>query len=132
MNKNIIVCNECKNEFFLNDVNVQESKVCVGKYKTINLVYFTCPCCNKVYPISIQDGKYFDLLSDLNSVKYKIKKNNGTMDLRKANTLNAMVFKKLNRLKKHEEKLKKKFGDGFVVRYEGDDYKTRVIKYIPK
>lgn len=128
MNKNIIVCNECKNEFFLNDVNVQESKVCVGKYKIINLVYFTCPCCNKVYPISIQDGKYFDLLSDLNSIKYKIKKNNGIMDLKKANTLNAMVFKKLNRLKKHEEKLKKKFSGTFLKVSENG---IMIIKYMP-
>lgn len=128
MNKNIIVCNECKNEFFLNDVDVQESTVWVEKHKIINLVYFTCPCCNKVYPISIQDGKYFDLLSDLNSVKYKIKKNNGTMDLKKANTLNAMVFKKLNRLKKHEEKLKKKFSGTFL---EVSENGIMIIKYMP-
>lgn len=121
--KHKIICDECKKEFFLKSVKIKESIVKVNNVP-INLVYFMCPKCKKVYPISIQDKRYFELLNDLENVKHKIKKNNGTEDLQKAKVLNEMVFKKLNRLKKHEEKVKKKFSGTFICE-EG------IIKYLP-
>ena len=122
--KHIIVCDECKKELILNEINVQEATAWVNNHTVVNLVYFMCPYCKRIYPISIQDARYFDLLYDLNNTKYKIKKINGTGDLQKAEALNKMVFKKLNRLKKHEEKLKKTFSGTFICE-EG------IIKYLP-
>lgn len=121
--KHKIICDECKKEFFLKSVKIKESIVKVNNVP-INLVYFMCPKCKKIYLISIQDKRYFELLDDLENTKRKIKKNNGTGDLQKAEILNEMVFRKLNRLKSHEEKLKKKV-DGTFICEEG------IIKYLP-
>ena len=121
--KHKIICDECKKEFFLKSVKIKESIVKVNNVP-INLVYFMCPKCKKIYLISIQDKRYFELLDDLENTKRKIKKNNGTGDLQKAEILNEMVFRKLNRLKSHEEKLKKKVNGTFVCE-EG------IIKYLP-
>ena len=128
MNKNLIVCNECKNEFFSNEINVHEATAWVNNHTVVNLIYFMCPYCKRIYPISIQDARYFDLLYDLNNTKYKIKKNFTTGNIKKANALNEMVFKKLNRLKKHEEKLKKKFSGTFL---EVSENGIMIIKYMP-
>ena len=92
--KHIIICDECKKELILNEINVQEATAWVNNHTVVNLVYFMCPYCKRIYPISIQDARYFDLLYDLNNTKYKIKKINGTGDLQKAEALNKMVFKK--------------------------------------
>mgnify|MGYP006389385375 CR=1 FL=1 len=121
--KHKIICDECKKEFFLKSVKIKESIVKVNNVP-INLVYFMCPKCKKIYLISIQDKRYFELLDDLENTKRKKKKNNGTGDLQKAEILNEMVFRKLNRLKSHEEKLKKKV-DGTFICEEG------IIKYLP-
>ena len=107
---------------------MHEATAWVNNHTVVNLIYFMCPYCKRIYPISIQDARYFDLLYDLNNTKYKIKKNFTTGNIKKANALNEMVFKKLNRLKKHEEKLKKKISGTFL---EVSENGIMIIKYMP-
>ena len=46
--KAIIVCDECKHEFYLDAVGIHEAIVELNGVP-VTLVYFACPKCNKIY-----------------------------------------------------------------------------------
>ena len=71
----------------------------------------------------LENRKLIKNYEKLLGVKY-MQHENAVKLQQKAEALNKMVFKKLNRLKKHEEKLKKKFSGTFICE-EG------IIKYLP-
>ena len=88
--KHMIICDECKNEFFLESVNIKNAEVKINNQQ-LTLIYFTCPKCNKIYRVSLADTRYFELREDLEKTKKRIRKNHGSNNEEMHRTLNQMV-----------------------------------------
>ncbi len=127
---NLIKCDECKNEFYLNAVGIHEADVNINNQQ-LTLIYFVCPKCNKIYRVSLQDARYYELKEDLDKTKNRIRKNYGSNKIELASTLDSMVFKKLNRLRAHTEKLNKTFPGTFTFVTSENNSKEKNIKYLP-
>lgn len=127
----IIYCDDCKNEFSMNTVNIDETIVDINGQE-LNLVYFVCPKCNKIYRIMLKDKQYNELKEDLEKTKNRIRKNYGSGNKEFASTLNSMVMKKHERLSNHVEKLNKKFPGTFTFVASENNHKDKNnIKYLP-
>lgn len=128
--KAIIVCDECKHEFFLDAVEIHEAIVELNDVP-VTLVYFACPKCNKIYRISIQDRRYYELVEDLEKTKKRIRKNHGSNNQEMAKMLNSMVLRKKQRLKEHIDKVNKMFPGTFTFVASENNHKEQTIKYLP-
>lgn len=128
--KAIIVCDECKHEFFLDAVEIHEAIVELNGVP-VTLVYFACPKCNKIYRISIQDRRYYELVEDLEKTKKRIRKNHGSNNQEMAKMLNSMVLRKKQRLKEHVDKVNKMFPGTFTFVASENNHKEQTIKYLP-
>lgn len=128
--KAIIVCDECKHEFFLDAVGIHEAIVELNGVP-VTLVYFACPKCNKIYRISIQDRRYYELVEDLEKTKKRIRKNHGSNNQEMAKMLNSMVLRKKQRLKEHVDKVNKMFPGTFTFVASENNHKEQTIKYLP-
>lgn len=127
----IVICDECKNEFFLNlSVNIEQAEVKVNDQQ-LTLIYFTCPKCNKLYRVSLADTRYFELREDLEKTKKRIRRNHGSNNEEMARMLNQMVNMKLERLRSHADKLNKKFPGTFTLVVSENNHKEKSIKYLP-
>lgn len=124
------VCDKCQSEFLLDAVQVKEGQVILNDTPVI-LVYFACPKCEKIYRVSIQDARYYDLKEDLEKTKKRIRKNHGSNNVELAERLNNMVIKKHERLKTHVEKVNKMFPGTFTFEVSEKNPKEKVIKYLP-
>lgn len=71
----MIVCDECKNEFPLTAVTIYERNVSaqVGQ-DGIELDFFVCPRCQKVYPIGFKDVECTNLLHSMEKLKDRIQR----------------------------------------------------------
>lgn len=125
-----IYCDECKFEFSANSVNIKETIIELNGV-FVTLVYFTCPKCNKIYKISIQDKRYYELKDDLEKTIKRIRKNHGKINKEKAAILNDMVFKKKNRLALHVQRVNKMFPGTFVFVASENNHEEKSIKYLP-
>ena len=128
--KAIIVCDKCKHEFSMNAVNIEEATVTLDGQDLI-LVYFACPKCNKLYRVTLKDKRCVELREDLEKTKMRIRKNHGSGDEEFAKTLNNMVFKKLQRLRKHTAVLNAKFPGTFTFVVSENNHEEKFIKYLP-
>lgn len=128
--KAIIVCDECKHEFYLDAVGIHEAIVEL-KGVPVNLVYFVCPKCNKIYRISIQDKRYYELVEDLEKTKKRIRRNHGSNNQEMAKLLNSMVFKKKQRLEEYVDKVNKMFPGTFTFVASENNHEEQTIKYLP-
>lgn len=128
MNK--IKCDNCEIEFSLNAVKINKTKIVLNN-TPVHLVYFVCPKCNKIYRISIQDAKYYDLKKDLEKIKKKIQKNQGSNNLELARQLNDMANKKHKRLSDHVEVVNRMFPGEFIFEVSKGKLNKKVIKYLP-
>lgn len=126
--KAIIVCDECKHEFFLDAVEIHEAIVELSGVP-VTLVYFACPKCNKIYRISIQDRRYYELVEDLEKTKKRIRRNHGSNNVEFARMLNNMVLKKAKRLENHCKKLLAKYNGTFT--FVASENNSKEIKYLP-
>lgn len=126
----IIYCDECKHEFSMNTVNIKEDIVRLNGV-SVALVYFTCPKCNKIYRISIQDKRYYELKEDLEKTKKRMRKNHGSNNDEMARMLNSMVVKKYERLKAHVDKVNKMFPGTFTFVTSENNQEEKIIKYLP-
>lgn len=126
----VIVCDECKHEFFLEAVKINEAIVELNGVP-VTLVYFTCPKCNKIYRISIQDRRYYELKEDLEKTKRRIRKNHGSNNDELARVLNTMVTKKHERLKAYIDKVNEMFPGTFTFVASKNNPKEKIIKYLP-
>ena len=131
MNKEILVkCDECEYEFFLEAVGINEAIVeLLGV--PVTLVYFACPKCNKIYRISIQDRRYYELKEDLEKAKKRIRKNNGSKNTEVAKVFHSMVVKKHERLMAHVDKVNKAFAGTFIFVASENNHEEKIIKYLP-
>lgn len=127
--RKIIYCDECKHEFYLDSVKINEAEVdCLGEQLT--LMYFTCPKCNKIYNIGLKDAQFEMLKEDLDKTKKRIRKNHGSGNLEFARTLNNMVQRKHERLMKHMKKLNSKYPGTFTfTASENNDKGQQTIVY---
>lgn len=124
-----VVCDECKYEFFLEAVNIESTAVELNNQQ-LTLSYFICPKCNKLYCISLTDASYFELKEDINEIKKRIRRNYGNNE-EMASMLNQMVYKKLERLRNHTDKLNKKFKGTFIIEVSENNHEKKSIKYLP-
>ncbi len=125
-----VFCDECKAEFSLNTVNIQNATIDIGGQNLI-LAYFTCPKCNKIYRVSIMDARYFELREDLEKTKKRIRRNHGSNNDELASMLNQMVNRKLERLRNHTDKLNKRFPGTFTFVVSENNHEEKYIKYLP-
>lgn len=128
--KAIIVCDECKHEFYLDAVGIHEAIVELNGVP-VTLVYFACPKCNKIYRISIKDRRYYELVEDLEKTKKRIRRNHGSNNQEMARMLNSMVFKKKQRLEEYVDKVNKMFPGTFTFVASENNHKEQTIKYLP-
>lgn len=127
----MVICDECEFEFSMNTINIQEAIVKLNEQEFI-LAFFTCPKCNKLYRVSLYDTRYFELREDLENTKKRIRRNHGSNNEGMARMLNQMVFKKLERLRNHTDKLNKMFPGTFILEVsENNNNKETSIKYLP-
>lgn len=130
VNDAMIKCDNCKEEFSLGSVKIDEATVEIKRQK-IKLIYFTCPKCNKIYRIMLKDKQYDILKADLEKAKMRIRKNNGSGNEESARLLNSMVIKKHNRLRNHVDNLQKKFSGTFTFVASENNHEDKIIKYLP-
>lgn len=125
-----VICDSCKKEFSLNSVKIDTATVEINK-KEYQLEYFTCPECNRIYRVLLSDKKYIELLADLEKVKMRIRKNNGSGNEEFARVLNSMLNKKQNRLRKHIERLHNEYNGTFTFVASENNHEDKIIKYLP-
>ena len=126
----VIECNECKYEFNLNAVEIQKTKIEL-KNVIVDFVYFTCPKCDKIYRVSIQDARYYDLVEDLKKTEKKIRKNKGSCNEEMARLLDKMMQRKHERLKQYVCAVNKAFSGTFTFVASENNPKEKIIKYLP-
>lgn len=130
VNKDLLIkCDECKHEFFLNAVGINEAIVELNGVP-VTLVYFACPKCNKIYRISIQDRRYYEMQEDIEKTKKRIRKYNGRHNMKMSDTLYSMIVKKQERLKAYVELVNKTFSGTFVF-VTSENNQEKSIKYLP-
>lgn len=125
-----VKCDECEYEFILEAVGIHEAIVELNGVP-VTLVYFACPKCNKIYRISIQDRRYYELVEDLEKTKKRIRRNHGSNNQEMARMLNSMVFKKKQRLEEYVDKVNKMFPGTFTFVASENNHKEQTIKYLP-
>lgn len=125
-----VKCDECEYEFILEAVGIHEAIVELNGVP-VTLVYFACPKCNKIYRISIQDRRYYELVEDLEKTKKRIRRNHGSNNQEMARMLNSMVFKKKQRLEEYVDKVNKMFLGTFTFVASENNHKEQTIKYLP-
>ena len=131
MNKEMLIkCDKCEHEFFLKAVGINEAIVELNGASVV-LVYFACPKCNKIYRVSIQDKRYYEMQEDLEKTKNRIRKYNGKHNIGMSKVLNSMVVTKHERLKEYVEKVNKAFNGTFVFVASENNREEKVIKYLP-
>lgn len=125
-----VKCDECEYEFILDAVGIHEAIVELNGVP-VTLVYFACPKCNKIYRVSIQDRRYYELVEDLEKTKKRIRRNHGSNNQEMARMLNSMVFKKKQRLEEYVDKVNKMFPGTFTFVASENNHKEQTIKYLP-
>ena len=125
-----VKCDECEHEFILKAVGIHEAIVQLNGVP-VTLVYFVCPKCNKIYRISIQDKRYYELVKDLEKTKKRIRKNRGSNNEEMARVLDSMVFRKKQRLEEYVDKVNKMFPGTFTFVASENNHKEQTIKYLP-
>ena len=125
-----IKCDDCEHEFLLNTVKLTETIIELNN-TSVNLVYFVCPKCNRIYRVSIQDARYYDLKEDLEKAKKRMKRSHGKNNMAMTKVLYDMVAKKHERLKAHVEKVNKMFPGTFTFEVSENNPKEKIIKYLP-
>lgn len=128
--KNVIFCDDCKYEFSMNAVDIDEAIIKVYGQE-LTLIYFVCPKCNKIYRVMLKDEKYNELKDDLDKIKIRIKKNFGSGRQEFASMLNSMANKKYERLKNHIKRLDEKFPGTFTFVASENNHEDKIIKYLP-
>lgn len=123
----MIICDECKHEFFLKSVKIDETFVELND-TTVALTYFTCPKCNKIYRVLIKDRRYYELKEDLEKTRRKMYKKNGSNDVK---VLHSMVVKKHERLKTYVDKVNKMFPGTFIFEASENNQEKKKIVYLP-
>ena len=125
-----IYCDECKHEFSMNSVKIQEATVKV-KGQVLILDYFVCPQCNKIYRVLLKDEQCEKLKEDLEKTIDRIRKAHSSKNIELASSLNVMMTKKSERLRSHLIRLEKKFPGTFTFVASENNHEDKNIEYLP-
>jgi len=128
--ENIIKCDECGYEFSLKAVDIHKEKIALNN-TVVDLVYFVCPDCRKIYRVSIQDARYYDLADDLEKARRRLRKSHGSNDEEKVRVLQTMVTRKHERLAAYVGKVNQMFQGTFVFEASENNPENKTIKYLP-
>lgn len=125
---NVIVCDKCKHEFVLGQNDLLEEEV-ICKGSKILLIFFTCPKCNEIYKVSLEDEECALLKEDLIKTVKRIRRNFGNNDVAFSDKLNQMMLVKKERLKNYMTKLNAKYSGTFTFDTSENNKKERKIIY---
>lgn len=120
--KPTIVCDRCGKEWL-----AKRTKIEIADWNGMQLQYFLCPKCKKLYRIGLRDGKWYELLEDFKKAEKRLDaaKVGRITDER---TINGMVgaceAKKL-RLQQYDGVLQSKYQGTFTRDKDG------TINYLP-
>ena len=128
MSQETVFCDLCKHEFSLKAVGIKSAEVKVNDQQ-LTLIYFACPKCNKIYRLSLQDGRYQELKEDVEKTKQRIRKSHGSNNEEAVSRLMSMLSKKQERFNAHIDKLNKKFNGTFT--FVVSENNNKEIKYLP-
>jgi ssDNA-binding Zn-finger/Zn-ribbon topoisomerase 1 len=97
----LVVCDDCQGEFILTQESIKTDSL-EAKGEIIQITYFTCPHCNKLYKIKI------DSIKTLQALKvYEMQMNLVTTKLQKGKVVTEA---NMNRLEKAKKNLAKEYG----------------------
>lgn len=125
-----VTCDNCEQEFILEAVKIDEAIIRLNGVP-VTLVYFACPKCDKIYRVSIQDRRYYELKEDVEKTKERIRKNHGSNNEKQAKMLQSMIIRKQERLRMHVDKLNKMFPGTFTFVASENNPEEKLIKYLP-
>lgn len=125
-----VTCDNCEQEFILEAVKIDEAIIRLNGVP-VTLVYFACPKCDKIYRVSIQDRRYYELKEDIEKTKERIRKNHGSNNEKQAKMLQSMIIRKQERLRMHVDKLNKMFPGTFTFVASENNPEEKLIKYLP-
>lgn len=111
----IVKCDNCNTEFMLSNRDIKNDVIIVNKHN-MQVTYFYCTECNKIYIILLRDYTYAKLENDLATVKQRIK--NCLGQEHKAKQLERLVKLarvKYTKLKQYEDKLKRQYNNKIVL-----------------
>lgn len=115
----VCVCDACGHEFFLKAVQIKE-RVLQIEDKLVKVQYFVCKKCGRVYPIALKDARYFELLEDFLKQKRRYEKLYGKNgDEQVLRGMYSSVLAKQERLKRHEEQLRRSCSGVFTLNEKG-------------
>lgn len=121
----MIECDECKETFELD--SIKESEVLLNGVKVI-LVYFTCPKCNRIYKISVQDKKYYDIQKELDAINHRIEVQKKKKNSSVLGHLISLAKNKKKRLASHILKVNKKFSGTFTFKSSENNQKEIIYR----
>lgn len=125
-----VYCDKCKHEFSMDTVDIKRDRVTVDG-KNLILVYFVCPKCNRLYRAGLFDDEFFEMRKEVDEVKRKIRRNFASMDKEMGDRLSQMLTVKINRMKRHSDKLRARFNGTFVLVASENNHNEYVVKYLP-
>ena len=128
--KRIISCDKCKCEFSLNSVDIKKSDVeRDGNDQYLKILYFICPQCKTVYPITIEDGRYIALQNDFLNTQHRLRKviKRSGGDEWAVKRLQDMCGVKLRKMDEYQRNLKRIFSGTFTYVTSENNDKDRII-----
>lgn len=105
--KKTIYCDFCGED--LNSLSVKERRLTIDQ-EVVDVSYFTCPSCGKLYVVFVLDGRARYLKADYDRYMKRMRR------MRKVTEADANVASaKLRRLKDRSNMLKKRYLGGFTM-----------------
>lgn len=123
---NEVVCDDCKHEFSMKSVGINEAEIMLGGQQYV-LVYFACPNCRRIYRVCLKDDKYNELVEDLHATEKRIRRQFGKRNSGLSNQLNAMVQRKADKVKNHVAGLNRKFPGTFTFAASENNEQESII-----
>lgn len=123
----IVRCDKCGAGFSVSAVGIATRKV---KNEDLHVDCFICSECNTVYVIFIKDEETMQLQADLRELEKRIKKLRGSKKFELSKRVNDTYLKKQQRLKMHQDALKRRFNGTFTTVTSEEN--TVDIVYLPR
>lgn len=110
------VCDACGCHFKLTSLG--QSRL-VTSHKQIDVTYFVCPSCGKLYVVSVADFKWYMLSGELQAVTKRVKRAIEKQDETLLRKLYGIQAVKRDRLASHESLLLKMYRGRFTTEPDG-------------
>lgn len=110
------VCDKCNEHFELTDL--KHSKLIV-KHKMLDVTYFICPSCNKLYVVAITDFKWQMLSGELQAVTKRVSKAIKKHDVVLLRKLYGIQAVKKDKLASYESSLLQMYKSRLTMKSDG-------------